>query len=265
MRTARSPLFDFRLREIEQIVPWGTPGNETLSWFGLTDGWYWMALGGDELFRYREAQDGSVYVDYQVVRLWEDILSILPAVLETVPDDIARRLEPAQDWLSWRWRVQTQLIDSTMSDAESERRDLATRWSADRRLDSLYLPRGPQIWLWRTSDVVHVAWDNHDCVFNGEPVWASAHGHGVFSVAEFIGEVEDFNRRLVSAMADRVKAVRKGWPFAKFDIDVDQLEHEQKDRSTWLSQALDASAKREPTDWASVRDELNALDQLIGP
>ena len=44
-------IFHFRLRDIDAIAPWGSPAHPTLSWFGLSDGWYWLTLDGQELFR----------------------------------------------------------------------------------------------------------------------------------------------------------------------------------------------------------------------
>jgi hypothetical protein len=44
------PIFHFRLRELSAIQPWGQD-DPYLSWFSLTDGWYWLTLGGQELFR----------------------------------------------------------------------------------------------------------------------------------------------------------------------------------------------------------------------
>ena len=89
-------LFNFQLRSLEQVLPWQSQGQSYLHWFGLTDGWYWLHLGEVEHFRYTDAimavwrettDDVAVlpYVDYQVVRLWEDIQEILPHILEPIP------------------------------------------------------------------------------------------------------------------------------------------------------------------------------------
>lgn len=49
-------LFNFMLRPTAEIAPWGTPDNPTLSWFGLSDGWYWISIAGDEIFRGRKTE-----------------------------------------------------------------------------------------------------------------------------------------------------------------------------------------------------------------
>jgi hypothetical protein len=44
--------FRFELRPLDEVEPWGDD-PPSLSWFGLTDGWYWIEAGGHELLRRR--------------------------------------------------------------------------------------------------------------------------------------------------------------------------------------------------------------------
>jgi hypothetical protein len=91
--------FRFELRPVDEIMPWGDQ-DRTLHWFGLTDGWYWIELDGQELLCYSgdmlrrwrgEGHEAArPYIDYQVARLWEDLIQIAPAVLEPVPADLVR-------------------------------------------------------------------------------------------------------------------------------------------------------------------------------
>src|SRR5579859_7957306 len=101
-------LFNFRLRHVDEIAPWGEEGDYSLSWFGLTDGCYWMDCGGQELFRHSDAiieawkrsghpLSDPPYMDYQIVRLWEDLLEILPAILSPVPQQILERIKPGRE------------------------------------------------------------------------------------------------------------------------------------------------------------------------
>lgn len=97
-------LFEFDLADIEDIVPWGTAPKQSLSWFGLTDGVYHMDVHGKQLFRYSdeirahwkfqysELKD-TPFVDYQVVRLWEDLLEMLPDILNPIPDKLFHLIE----------------------------------------------------------------------------------------------------------------------------------------------------------------------------
>jgi hypothetical protein len=45
-------LFNFVLCPLEEITPWGNEDQYSLSWFGLTEGGYWLQVGEDQLFRY---------------------------------------------------------------------------------------------------------------------------------------------------------------------------------------------------------------------
>jgi len=48
------PLFNFSLRPLDQVQPWGSAPDLSLSWFSLTDGCYWIDAGGEELLRFSD-------------------------------------------------------------------------------------------------------------------------------------------------------------------------------------------------------------------
>jgi Family of unknown function (DUF5984) len=250
-------LFEFRLRGVAEVAPWGCDGEMSLSWFGLTDGWFWLTVKDEELFRARKPREGSQYVNYQVVRLWEDLLDIVPRVLAPVPADVARRLE--RGWLTWYRSVRTWVADAEVDD-EFDRRALSVTWLGERRLATGYLVGGPNVAFWRIDDVVHVAWDNRERMEDGQPIWSASVGHITMSVEDFIGEVRDFNDRLIAEMAERVKAARTNWPHPEVAIDLEQLDCEQKDRSTWLGKALDASSARPTEGWDAVRANIRQFE-----
>ncbi len=85
-------LFEFELRPLDQVKPWGTPADPNLHWFGLTDGQFWIQVGEHRLFEYHQASrnhsGAPQYCDYQVARLYEDIISLVPHALVPVPDDL---------------------------------------------------------------------------------------------------------------------------------------------------------------------------------
>ncbi len=117
--------------------------NESNCWFWLTDGWYWIELAGHEL-RYsprtlqwcgREgasAYPTHPYVDYYVVRLWEDLLYMTPEVMEPVPADLV----PFMAGDPGRW-------PSGGEEEWSEQAWAAARWHGGHELDFLYLRASP--------------------------------------------------------------------------------------------------------------------------
>ncbi len=279
-------LFNFRLRPVEDIVPWGpvlSPTDKTpdwltqphLGWFELTDGWYWIAAGQAELFRYHhelieatlrdhhgERWTASLaempYVDYQVVRLWEDILDTLPAILERVPLQLAQMLGPDGTWIAWERRVQAlvdaELVDWTLS-------NLATGWWWQRYLDSAYLRAGPYTWFWCDETNVHIQWDNRTCDLDGMPAWEA--NQGIFSLptAQFLNEVRSFDARLMQAMGERVAQIQAGWQRSDVVIDPHLGEEHQK-RSWWMQRCLDHQGGREPTDWEAVLQAIARIEAL---
>ena len=47
------------------------------------------------------------YEDYQVARYWEDLLEMLPDILDPIPDDFAARVADAEGWRAWQDRAQS--------------------------------------------------------------------------------------------------------------------------------------------------------------
>ncbi len=89
---------EFTLDPINEIAPWGNEQRgDSLSWFGFTQGKYRLKVGNDLLLNYADeamkafkkkypALYPGPWVDYYVVRLWEDLLELLPHILQRVPD-----------------------------------------------------------------------------------------------------------------------------------------------------------------------------------
>jgi hypothetical protein len=217
----------------------GAAGAADAQLVRFDDGWFWMTVGDGELFRTRERPrerpSGFAYVDYQVVRLWEDVLELLPRAIAPVPSDIAKRLESIEDWLTWFAGFSDRLAEPA-TEVDADPYELAAKWATDRWLDTAYLVRGPRIFFWRTDDTMHVAWENrHRIDDDAEPIWSNAKGHVSMTIEDFVHEVRDFDDRLMAAMAERIASVQTSWPHPGVIIDLVQLDHEQEQRSTWLS------------------------------
>jgi hypothetical protein len=119
-------LFEFILRPLNKVAPWGNAPDLSLSWFGLTDGDYRINVGSEHLFAYSEGikrhfstKDPNFrgdYVNYHVVRLWEDICEILPDVFAYLGLDGLNGCMPGGRILTmrcWTTRKQTTAQQST--------------------------------------------------------------------------------------------------------------------------------------------------------
>jgi hypothetical protein len=267
-------LFQFQLRPVKDVEPWGNEGDFSLSWFGLTDGWYWMNCGDQELFRYDDAvltawhAKGLVptdppYVDYQVVRLWEDMLEMLPDVLDPVPVELRQRVEPnpmvgkwsAQPWkdLWTNWRE--------LSEAELDLLCAATGWLSNRTLDVGHLNHGPRIWFWTDGATLFIRWNNEGLYLDGLREWSSIEGSYSMPLDAFVEEVRSFDRRLIGAMALRVKEIRHSWDRPAIQIDRDALVREQGQRAGKLSLILERVKIREPAPWKAVSEAIEFFEK----
>ncbi|KUL41399.1 DUF5984 family protein [Actinoplanes awajinensis] len=234
---------EFVLRPVLDVPAWG--GDEPrLHWFGLTSAWYWMSAPGCEFLRYtddavRHWDLERPHPDYYVARLWEDLNGLRWALREPVPEDLIP------------------LVDGTFVSREFPDDDFGDDVDAvfdvqgDYCLDLGYLTDSPEVSCWR-----HVV-DGADLVTFRQQVAPA--GLGTFGPAqldatvpavEFFAAVEDFDRRFIAAMEDRVTALERSGPPPGIDLDVRQLRAEHTNRSGWLGQRLTTPRA---VDWAKVR------------
>jgi hypothetical protein len=268
-------LFNFQLRPINDVAPWQRDGEDFLNWFGLTDGWYWLKCGEEELFRYSGSvlaswkyegrqQEYPPYVDYQVVRLWEDVLEMLPDVLTPIPEELLRKIEPGIDACKWRGDIAELVFPDghEVSQPMEEHFDLATIWLQSRKLDVLHLKGGPRIWFWTDGTTMFIHWDNSDLTLDGHSEWASTKGTYCIPLEAFIEEVRSFDSRLIDAMKERVEAIRCSWDRPSIQIDKQALLVEQQQRACALSEAFQRVKDHYPTPWNTVAKAIKYFEDL---
>lgn len=275
--------FNFRLRELSAVVPWhdADGSHAHLGWFGLTDGWYWIEAGLEsesvELFRYSEPLvdrwmreyarkpwlEALPYVDYQVSRLWEDVLDVLPDALDPVPPRLARTLGPDGPWTRWE-RAASRAADRAPAKWEAwELLEVAARWWWARRLDAAYLQAGPQIWFWSDGIDVHLQWDNRERFLDGRPAWEAILGQSAVPAADFVAEVRAFDTHFIARMRDRITLAQTNW--TRPDVALEpSLDQEQLARSRRFSQRLETITQREPTRWDAVFRAIASVEALPG-
>jgi hypothetical protein len=264
------PLFEFKLKDLRDVLPWGQEPDLNLHWFGLTDGIYFLNVGNDQLFRFSELilkhwskQCNSIdlnqpYVDYQVVRLYEDLLDILPDVLEPVPAAVNTLIETSSSQKNWRsgldWYFEI--------DENDELDDLyfqATEWWSFRKLSTLHLTQAPDIWFWRINDTIRIRWHNKQKNIDGIQPWTAIKGQYDLTYTTFMQEVASFHSRLMNEMGNRIDILLKDNPIPDIKIDFHGLTKEHEERKT----SLEAALKRGPhkTDWDQV---LKSNEKLRG-
>jgi len=275
-------VFQFRLRPVDEIEPWGPPPS--LHYFGLTDGCYWIQVGRDELFRYTpevlacwkaEAAEqgktletfGEPYDAYQVMRLEADLADVLPHALEPVPPDIAAHIDTVHEWR--RTTGASPVPEAVLrafaakdgrgfSDAE-EMLFAATGWWGDRQMPVMHLRFSPVIHIWSQGEEVEVRWDNRSHRYKGLPVWTAEFGAYKLPRAAFLEAVRDFRQRFVEQMGERVQSICRNWTRPNIAIDRDQLRQEQDEMErTLLPSSSFATAE---TDWDAVRRVVKRISE----
>jgi hypothetical protein len=273
-------LFDFRLRRVQDIAPWHDAGgaNPHLHWYALTDGWYSMAVGDTALFRYSEAalqqgerdhgreqwwvqMAGLPYVDYEVARLWQDVLWMLTDLLEPVPHWLARTLGPDGAWTEWQRQAELAAQEALPDDEALTLISDATDWLGSRILDSLYLVAGPRIWIWSDEQDVHIWWDNRELFIEGVPAWEAMLGDYTLSRQAYLDEMRAFDARFLGRMRDRVAMAQANWNRPEVALDP-RLAEDQRENEQWSKTRFETSGPREPTDWDVVQRAIARIEAL---
>jgi hypothetical protein len=254
-------LFNFLLTPLKDVQPWGKPDRLSLSWFGLTDGEYWIAAGEGVLFEYSEhARNGGAhrYCDYQVARLYEDVIDMLPTVLEPIPTELTQYMS-GDTAVTWNQRFSSwcdRSIDMLDEDRYWKLIDAARTWSSQRYLDSLYLRPSSSINIWSDTEYVHFEWDNRDKFFEGKPAWTATRGHFQLSRTAYLQEVRSFHDRLMHQMSERVRQVLDGALSSHIHVDIPGLVKEHEQRCMMLDTAL---RNPQPTNWNEVTAAIHEI------
>jgi hypothetical protein len=254
-------LFEFELKPLQSIQPWGEPDDPNLHWFGLTDGYYYLDAKGNQIYRYTEEilahwknQNISIdpslpYPDYQVVRLYEDFLDILSNIYQPIPSYIFDRIESMASFEHFLSR----LNDFYKNEEDEELLDtfsIIRSFLGSRQLDSMHLSQGPSVWFFRNNDNIYLRWLNESKAIDGIPVWQNSKGEAIFSYFEFVKEVIFFHESFINQMELRVSEVLAGKLSPNIRVDFKGLKIEQDNRKQSLELAL--KTKCEFQEWETL-------------
>jgi hypothetical protein len=233
--------FRFEMTPLDQVLPWGDDDERRVHWFALTDGRYRIEIGDHELLRFSDDPSSPhPYVDYYVVRLWEDVLQWTPAVMEPVPADLVGFI--SGDDRRWGNRC-----------AEAAR-----LWYGTHTLDLCYLTHPPSIRAWRVRDgdldTVTVRWDHRA----GGRYAAPLSGQVTVPTASFEAAVGRLSDEFFAVMEDRIATLQAQGAPAGVEVDLVRLVAEQGERAVWGQRP-----GREPdTDWDEVRRGARRLQRF---
>lgn len=253
--------FRFELYPLDEVSPWGGD-RPTLHWFGLTEGWYWLEIGGHQLLRRTRLEDA--YVDYYLARFWEDVIAVTPEVLEPVPADLQPFIasDPAQ-WACAPLDFVAAGDQDGPADIDPHAPDhpvvTAADWYGEHCLDLGYVRNPPILRLWRTvsgdRDEITVDWRHND---DGEIGFTAGSAVRIcVPTAAYLEAVHTLDRELMTAMLHRIEELQRRGGLPGVDLDLRLLRREHQDRTHWLARNLDRAPD---TDWHTIR---HGADQLL--
>lgn len=230
-------LFDFTFKNLRKTLEF----NNSWCWFYLTDGTSNICINGKRLLSYNSdfLSDGKAQViqhyeenqipfyepDYYVVRLYEDLLyDALPYTWHNVSDLMHQcLLNPKVYDLSWDmcW---DRLDDSNDYDMLEKCNLRIGNFGGGHMVFPIFR-------LWRYADEIYIYWNGKREYEANIPYFQEV-GEAIFVInhLDFMNEVDDFHRRLMQAMAQRISQLQShGVP----DDEIRQMmkEHEQREQS----------------------------------
>jgi hypothetical protein len=189
-------------------------------------------------------------VDCYAARFWEDLLLLALNLAEAVPDDVIDFVRTEKNYLA-AWPD-----DEDWPDDEST--DAALSIVDDHILDFGYVRNAPKVTCWRHytkgNDLVTLSW--RSVAGDGIAFAAPESLELAMPTSEFYAAIEELDRRLMTAMEQRIRELETAGAPADVHIDVSHLRAEHADRSTWLAERL---AARRHTDWGLVRAGIQIL------
>ncbi len=250
---------NFKLQELDKVMPFGEPPNLSLHWFGLTDGLLWIDVGTHTIYEYSQAaqryfDNAPRYNDYQISRFVEDFFDTFRYVGESIPEVLYHNLEIFDNKMSaWKELYEDKdddIFDEFYFNEYHELRD----WYGNRSFDSAHLIGGPYIGCFRCGDKLKIIWESSHELDDGNSIWTSPKGCVELTYEEFINGVEEFFKAFLVEMDSQVdNAILKDWKSIGLDKEMLAWENGQR-KEGFLQQLSLLRNTEEKTDWDKVAE-----------
>jgi len=262
-------VINFKLRELDEISPWGQAPELSLHWFALTDGDLWLTFGNETIYEYsKEVMDywgdywgdkPTQYNDYQLSRFIEDFTGLFDKIRESIPQEFYELTKDLKIFQSnaKKWLDIYDTDEDEYSDFYFEEYDNLISWTNERSFDSAHLIGGPYLYFFRLKDKVRIVWETEYNLDNGISLWTAKDGSFEMDYSDFVKKIEIFGQSFFSAMDKQVElAVAKEWGNIK--IDKQRLVEEHKERKDEFFSTL-RQLDQEPT----VKTNWTEVEQLF--
>lgn len=249
--------FNFKLTDLDNIMPFAQDVHRSLHWFGLTDGLFWIDIGGQTIYEYSAAAHDffgncDKYNEYNIARFMEDFFHTFRYVGESIPKELYDGLDTfGEKAEQWRKRYDMQ-EDDVFEQFFQEEYSVLSKWWFDRGFDSGYLVGGPDINCFRCGDKIKIVWESKFLTGGGESIWTASRGSYEMPYEEFILSVTDFYHSFFEAMEQRIgSAVKREWGSIEID-GKELLEENGKRKSGFLKEIDQLRDNDEYTNWDKI-------------
>jgi hypothetical protein len=254
-------VINFKLRELDKILPVGQEPNLSISWFWLTDSDLWLKFGDHTIYEYSSEAINylgnklSPYNDYPLVRFIEDFTEFFDKLRETIPEeffDLTKDLKTFEsDTKKWLNIYDTD--EDNCSDLYFEEYDKLISWTYQRKFDSGHLIGGPHLSFFRRNDKLRIVWDTEYVLENGISLWTAKNGSFEMDYSDFVDKIKVFGQSFFSEMDMQIElAVEKEWGNIKIDKQRLVEEHkERKDDFFLVLQLLDQEST-DKSNWSEI-------------
>ena len=259
-------MINFKLKSPDELLMESEKGDSTVSWFWLTDGDLWWALGNTTLYEYtpealaRFEHKQSPYSDYWLARFIEDFTEVFADIGESVPPELYALTEDLDTFLNEAgdWMEMYETEDEEASDFYFEEYDDLISWTYNRSFGSNHLVGGPGFSFFRCDDKIRIIWETQ--MEDGTELWTAKSGQVEMSYNDFVGQVTDFGKRFFEKMSRQVElAVEIDWGDIQLDKEQLVAEHATREQDFYFQLAALEKGPEAETDWGLVRELLHRM------
>ena len=264
-------LFNFQLKSpLECGLSIDSEGNRHVSWFWLTDSFYYIDLGTVRLFesspprceKYQAEHHNIQFLDYQYSRQLEDLFEILPQISCPMPESLYNHID-TDEKLELLWdKVVDVLWEAPTEEMQNEIDEIFGNLAANvinyGNLDSGHLRFRSTCKFFHVNDKIIIRYNFLDNDEEGDPVWTAGKGVHTILYTEFVNEIESLYNRFFTAMDQQVQSAMQ--VFRKIELQNSNLMAEHADRKHYFYGVLNSIKKNgyeHLVDWEKIQEDLD--------
>jgi hypothetical protein len=264
-------MINFKLKDINHVIPAGTGSSQSMAWFWLTDSYLWLSIGENKIYEYsndaiKHFEEKSPYSSYPLSRFLEDLTGLFDLINESIPPkfydltlNINSFLKDTEKWLEIY-----ETDEDEYSDFYFEEYDSLVSWNNNRCLDSGHLIGGPGIFFYRCDNKIRIVWDTEHKLEDGIDLWSARNGSLELDFCEFIEQIDDFGARFFFEMDKQVElAIDKDWGSVKLDKNRLIEEHAERKYDFYERISILKSKPKHLTVWNFVNQLYERMEKEI--